>query len=29
MFLSIVFIPLINAILAGLFGRWLGQTGAR
>jgi len=29
MFLAIVFIPLINAIIAGLAGRWIGRMGAR
>jgi NADH-quinone oxidoreductase subunit L len=29
MFVAIVFIPLINAIVAGLAGRWIGRTGAR
>jgi NADH-ubiquinone oxidoreductase chain 5 len=29
MFLAIVFIPLINSIIAGLAGRWIGRNGAR
>jgi NADH:ubiquinone oxidoreductase subunit 5 (subunit L)/multisubunit Na+/H+ antiporter MnhA subunit len=29
MFLVVVFIPLLNALIAGLAGRWLGRTGAR
>ena len=29
MFAAIVFIPLINSIVAGLAGRWIGRNGAR
>jgi len=28
MYLSIIFLPLLGAITAGLFGRYIGKTGA-